>query len=149
MKITVLPQPNTELEVIIKCSQADSQEVEELISLLSCSNKKIPSRKNQETTMISFSSILYGEVVNRTVFLYTANDIYSTSYTLQQLENELNFLRCSKTMVVNLKQITHLKSMIGAKILATLSNNEKILISRHYASALREALQLYSKKRGV
>ena len=46
--------------------------------------------------------------------------------------------RCSRSAVVDLWAIRHLKSRPGGRIEATLATGERLVISRHYAPLLRE-----------
>ncbi len=141
MKITVLQDAVVEPEITIRCNNPDAVEIQLLVRMLKGGNKKIPAQQTDALTYLEPSEVLYGEFVGRGVFIYTKDAVLPTTVTLGQLEqNYPGFLRCSKSMVVNLYCIQKLKSEVSGRILATLSNNEQILISRHYASALRGAL---------
>lgn len=141
MKVTIDRQPGAALELIIRCADPDDPKVTELLRLTGNLGKKIPANHPGDLFFLDPQEVFYGEFVGRTVFLYTAQAVFPTGCTLAQLERDYNgFLRCSKSMVVNLLQIQRLKSEISGRILATLRNGEQILISRHYASILREAL---------
>ena len=52
----------------------------------------------------------------------------------------LGFCRVSRSMVVNLHGIRQLKRCAGSRIEATMRNEEKVIISRHYGPLLRERL---------
>ena len=69
--------------------------------------------------------------------------MYQTALTLAELEERWSttgLLRCGKSCVVNLYAIRRLRSCGAGRIEAALSTGEKIMISRHYAPALREKL---------
>ena len=51
------------------------------------------------------------------------------------------FFRCSKSMSVNLHSIASLKSCTDGRIVASLSNGERILIFRQYSRLLRNKLK--------
>jgi len=141
LKVTIYEQPNTETELIIRCSHRTQQEVQELLDLIDNNVNQMPLQKNDGFALIRPEKILYCEFVNRTVFAYTADEVFSTGFTLAQLEQRYpSLFRCSKSAVVNVRQISLLKSELNGRILATLSNGEQILISRHYASSLRKLL---------
>lgn len=53
---------------------------------------------------------------------------------------EDGFFRCGKSAAVNLRQTEQLRSQPGGRLLLTLSNGEKILVSRRYAAVLRRQL---------
>ena len=52
----------------------------------------------------------------------------------------MGLLRCGKSCIVNLYAIRRLRSCGAGRIEATLSTGERLMISRHYAPALRERL---------
>lgn len=141
MKVTILQEACGEPEVIIRCSDTNNREVCELLQTLERLDKKIPANSSSALSLLDPTDVLYGEFVGRGVFLYTHDAVLPTTVTLAQLEQEYNgFFRCSKSMVVNLGKIQALKSALGGRILATLKNGERILISRHYAGALRKKM---------
>ena len=60
---------------------------------------------------------------------------------LEQLLNIVNFIRCSKSMILNIDKVAALKSLASNRIDATMRNGEHILISRTYASDFRRRLK--------
>ena len=69
--------------------------------------------------------------------------MYQTALTLAELEDRwetMGLLRCGKSCIVNLYAIRRLRSCGAGRIGATLSTGERLMISRHYAPALRERL---------
>lgn len=99
--------------------------------------------------IISTDDILYVESVDRKTFGYTANEVYELGCKLYEIEERfklLNYIRISKSCIVNLKKIHSLKPEFGGKILATMENKEKLYISRQYAPVLREKIGLGGKR---
>lgn len=139
--------PGTQTEVIIRYSQANDLQVQELIALLELQNKRIVAtddNKPNETRFLSPTDVLYCEAVDSNVYIYLTTDVYRTPTNLARLEEnfeDAGFFRCSKSMVVNLHGIVSLKSGTNGRITVTLQNGEKILVSRHYSRAMREKLQ--------
>lgn len=98
---------------------------------------------------ISINDILYIEAVDRKTFGYTANEVYELDKKLYEIEEQyklMDYIRISKSCIVNLKKIHSLKPDFGGKILATMENSEKLYISRQYASVLKEKLKLGGKR---
>lgn len=150
LKVTVEEHENIEPELILRCPDAHAPQIQELLKLLTRTESRIPAQQHDDRLLLSPQEILYGEFVGRTVFLYTNEAVYPTSLSLKQLEADYyNFFRCSKSMIVNLNCIHRLKSQVGGRILTTLSNGEKLLISRHYAGSLRQRLDCAAQKRGT
>lgn len=98
---------------------------------------------------ISANDILYVESVDRKIFGYTADEVYELGCKLYEIEERyklLDYIRISKSCIVNLKKIHSLKPEFGGKILATMENKEKLYISRQYAPLLREKIGLGGKR---
>ena len=98
---------------------------------------------------ISINDILYIESVDRKTFCYTVNEVYELGFKLYEIEERyklMDYMRISKSCIVNLKKIHSLKPDFGGKILATMENNEKLYISRQYVSVLKEKLGLGGKR---
>ena len=139
MKITIQEDPQAGPELVIRCPDASDPRIQLLLSL--AAGQKLPVRLDGELAFFPPAEVLYCEYVERSVFAYTAGAVGSTSCSLGQVEREFpGFLRCSKNMVVNLYAIRSLRSELGGRLVATLCNGERILISRHYASGLRQTL---------
>ena len=111
--------------------------------MLEANRKRIPASCQRQPFLLKPSQILYAEAVEGSVFLYTADQVYTSPYSLSFLEKEYGedgFFRCGKSAAVNLRQTEQLRSQPGGRLLLTLSNGEKILVSRRYAAILRRRL---------
>ena len=130
-----------EESLILRCPDPNAPHIRALLALLRDADKRIPARSQDAHCFLHPADVLYAEYVDRSVFLYTCDSVLTTPLSLSELESlSCAFVRCAKAMVVRLGAIPHLKSRAGGRILATLQNGEQILISRHYAAALRSAL---------
>ena len=142
MKITHVQAPGIEKEIILRYDVED-EEIKEILQWLQTREKKIPVKIEDRFRLLSPNVILYFESVDNKVFAYTKERVLPVSSTLSELAAEyasVGFIHCSKSMVVNLHRIEALQSDFGGRIIATLQNQEKIIISRHYAKMLRERL---------
>lgn len=144
VKITLEPQePGAQTEVIIRCAQVNDSHVQRLIALLELQNQRIVATNGDETVLLAPTEVLYCEAVDSNVFVYLNSAVYKTPTSLAQLEQsfaDVGFFRCGKSMIVNLCGIASLKSGTNGRITVTLQSQEKILVSRHYAGAMRERL---------
>ena len=64
---------------------------------------------------------------------------------LYEIEDKLancGFVRIGKSIVVNLKEVASLKSDVAGKMIATLSNGERAVISRAYTPLIKQKLGL-------
>ena len=89
--------------------------------------------------------IYYFESVDNNVFAYGESQVYKCREKLYELENDLqntNFLRVSKSIILNLQKIEFLTPAYNGRFEATLQNKEKVIISRQYTPRLKEKLKM-------
>lgn len=144
MKITLVEDSDCTKEIIIRCPVVD-QEIQRLLRYLDEMNhdNRICAYQDGAVYLLQPQDILYAEVVDDKVYLCTRQQVYSSDYSLTALVQRLEpigFFRCSKAMAVNLHAIASISCGPGGRIIAVLSNNEKIIISRHYSAQLRRKL---------
>lgn len=91
-------------------------------------------------TKLYYYDIYYLEYLNRKVFVYTVKNVYEIKESLYKLERQLPnyFVRCSKSMIVNINEIKDFSSTLNGNLTANLLNNENIIISRRYVKAIKE-----------
>jgi len=133
----------SEPELVIHCREVDS-EVQKVLSLLDMQKKKLLGFAEQVECVIDPTEVLYCESVDGTVYIYAKDQVYKTAYTLNEIEtsfSQTGYFRCSKSMVLNINSVKSLKSELGNRIDALLSNDEHIIISRHYVKQLRTLLK--------
>lgn len=145
MKIVLQEESGcTETVVTIRCRAADSQ-IMELLATLRVFDQKITGEREGQTYLLEAADILYADSADRRTFLYTANGVYETSLRLYELEDRLSgsdFFRASKSMVVNFNQIRSLRPEFGGRLLLTMKNGEKCLVSRQYVPVVKTKLGL-------
>jgi len=145
LKITVEHVDCEENEVILRCKKID-EEMLEILSILKEQSLKLPAKKDGNITMLTPREIFYADAVDNKVFLYTGDNVYETSETLQLIESKFinfGFLRIGKSQVVNLQHVRNLRNLLNSRVELTLINNERLIVSRHYAQLLKNKLGLY------
>lgn len=78
--------------------------------------------------LINSSDVLYFDSVDNRTFLYTNDDVMEIKQKLYELEDILSdkdFVRISKSQIVNINQIRSLKPELNRTILVTLFNGER------------------------
>lgn len=142
MEIRVEHVPG-ELQVIVR-GPKESEELLRVLALLECGTKKLWARdEDGGLVALQVQDIVWCELVDDKAFVYTRDAIYRTSLSLAELASHwerAGLFRCSRSAVVNLWAICHLKSRPGGRIEATLATGERLMISRHYAPLLRERI---------
>jgi len=128
-----------ETEVIIKCIEKDEyvQKIEKSLKML---DFQIIAKKEDMTYTIHPQDIYYFESIENIVYAYSQKDVFVTTYKLYEIESllsQMTFLRVHKNTILNASKIKHFKSTINGRMEATLKNNEKVIISRNYVSALK------------
>ncbi|MDO5155302.1 MAG: LytTR family DNA-binding domain-containing protein [Eubacteriales bacterium] len=131
-----------ETSVEIHC-QEETEQVKRLKKHIEGYEERIQGKCDGQIMYVDTQDILYFESVDQTTFLYTKDKVLSTNYRLYELEKileETTFFRCSKSVIVNVKKIVTLRPEITRNILATLCNEEVIVISRRYVAAFRKLI---------
>lgn len=143
MKINIRTDSSvSETEISITCSQL-TPEIERLVSLVRVMDMKITGGKKGQLHILDIGEILYIDTVDKKTFLYTKTEVYESSLRLYELEAQLDgteFFRANKSCIINFEQIKALKSDIDGRILLTMSNSEKLYVSRQYAPFVKKKL---------
>lgn len=143
MKVSInIDESYTETEITINCAMM-GEELEKVIAALRVLDFKLTGTKNGQTYILDASQVLYMDTVDKKTFLYTKTDVYETTLRLYELEEQLSkndFFRAGKSSIINFNKIKSLKADIGGRIIVVLENNEKLVVSKQYASFIKEKL---------
>ena len=143
MKIIIeSPQPNEEDVVIVRCASPDQRLISMLLSFKTV-NTELTGYLNDKIARLNYQDVYYFESNENRVFAYCSSDVYEVKYKLYELEelfNPLDFVRCSKSMIINMEKIEFLSPLFSGKLEAHLKNGEKVLISRQYVHSLKAKL---------
>lgn len=133
-----------DVEVTVRGPE-DDPELLRILSLLQEEHKRFWGWDEQRVAVaIAPTSIIWAEMVDNKVFVYTSDAMYETAMGLAQLENQweqYGIFRCAKSFVINLNAVQSLRSCAGGRIEARMVTGEKVMVSRRYASLLRERIQ--------
>jgi len=113
------------------------------IKLLENNKNNIIGIKDGKSYVIDITKIYYIEAIDNKTFIYLKDDVYESKYKLYELENVLDrakFLRCSKSMICNIRKIKIVKTSLNGRLDATMLNDEQIVISRSYVKELKKML---------
>lgn len=144
MNIQIVENRKEALQVVIECRQIND-EVMRLKYHIELFDKKLQAKKENELYFINSSDVLYFESVDNRTFLYTEKDVLEVRQRLYELEVILSgkdFIRISKSQIININKIKSLKPEINRTILATMCNGEQLYISRKYVRAIRTMLSI-------
>ncbi len=144
MDIQIIEHREETLQVVIKCSKIDD-EVRKLKTHIELYDKRIQAKRDNEICFINALDVLYFESVDNRTFLYTEDDVMEIKQRLYELElilSEKDFIRISKSQIVNINKIKALKPEINRTILATMCNGEQLSVSRKYVRGIRQILSI-------
>lgn len=131
-----------ERKVIIECRKIDEQ-VLRLRAHLELFNNKLQAKTDSGSCLVNVMDALYFESVDDKVFLYTEVSVMEVRQRLYELEELLSgkdFLRISKSVIVNINKITALRPEMNRTLLLTMCNGEQLVVSRTYVKAFRGLL---------
>ena len=145
MKITIVDRPEGEEdEIIIRCRQMDEQMLKMIYALKACT-EKLTAFKDGKISQVSPENVYYFEAVDNKVFLYLEKEVLETKSKLYELEERFmgtDFLRVSKSVIMNLDKVKSLSPAFNGRFEANMKNGEKIVISRQYVALLKQKLGL-------
>lgn len=143
MKITIHEDPNiSDTEISIVCPQM-TEELRDMIANIGLIGHTFAGDKDDETFFIPVKDIFYFESVEGSIFFYTEKDMYKATARLYKIEEclqNLNFVRISKAVIVNLRKMQSIKQAEHSRLIATLINGEKIVVSRQYVPEIKKKL---------
>lgn len=144
LRIHINEDNSTEdIDIVINCKKTDER-ILKIVSMLSAFDRKITGVKNNQTYILDVSKILYIDTVDKKTFFYTKSDVYETPLKLYELEEQLeysDFFRAGKSIIINFNHIKALKPDIDGRILVTMSNDERLFVSRQYAHIIKNKLE--------
>ncbi len=129
--------------ITIRCPQTD-QKINRLVEIINSYYLTLTGKINNEEYVLKLDDIFYFEAVDNRVFAYTSDKIYEVSYKITELNEMLkdtSFLQIARTVILNIAKIDRISKMVNSRLLAILTNQEKIIISRAYAQNLKQKLK--------
>ena len=108
------------------------------------SNDMLAVKKGSDIALLEFSDVYMFRVENKQVKVYTESREYLVKKPLYQVEESLgsDFVRISKTTIVNLKKIERVAPSLKGMMFIQLKNGLKDNISRKYLPDFKQALDL-------
>ncbi|MDD6291680.1 MAG: LytTR family DNA-binding domain-containing protein [Lachnospiraceae bacterium] len=144
MEIQIVKHEKESLQVIIKCRELDD-EVMRLKCHIELFDQRLQAKKENELYFVNSSDVLYFESVDNRTFLYTEDAVMEVRQRLYELEmilSEKDFIRISKSQIVNINKIRALRPELNRTLLATMCNGEQLSVSRKYVKAIRNLLSV-------
>jgi two-component system LytT family response regulator len=107
--------------------------------------ERLPVEAAGRTVLIDLSEIRYAEARDDQVSIHTAEQLYTTRYSLQELERRLPrppFLRIHRAYLVNLKNVVEIRPYFNGAYLLTTNDaaRSELPVSRGHVRSLRSLL---------
>lgn len=145
MKILIEePKSGEEDQIIIRCRQL-SKELLQLIDNLKTQKPTIIGLDGNDIHRLDPDEIYYFESVDNKVFIYCRKKVFESKYKLYEIDElfaDSDYLRISKSAILNLNKIAFLSPAYSGRLEASLDNGEKAIISRQYVPELKKKLKL-------
>ncbi len=129
-------------QVVLECVDM-TKDFEDIREYVLMKGDTVTGYINDGAFALRLSDILYFEAVGERVFAYTENELYEIKRRLYELEENYRdrmFIRCSKSVIVNISKIESFRPAPDTRLLARMKNGEEIVISRMYAKVLKQRL---------
>ncbi|MDO5520953.1 MAG: LytTR family DNA-binding domain-containing protein [bacterium] len=141
MKVKLQQDPHkAETEVTISYEKMDSR-LHRMIGIIRQYEYTICGTIENRIFEIPLDEILYFDCTEGRTFFYTKENTYECEKNLITLEQELNqtsVLRVQKNCLMNTQHLECVSPYPNHRLLAEMSNGEKIIISRKYIPNLHE-----------
>lgn len=131
-----------EIEVLIRYASVN-RTVRTLEHLIKSVEKTVACSLDGREVLLGAGDIFYIESVDKRTFIYGESKVYRSGKRLYQLLEELEdagFLQVSKSCILNGNMLESIRPLVNSRMEATLSNGEKVNVTRKYVSSIREKL---------
>ena len=132
-----------EEEIIIRCYEVNDEILELMKKLKTKSSSILIGYYEDSIYQLSQSNVYYFESVDNKVFIYCRDKLYESKqklYELEQICDQRKFFRASKSTIINIAKISHIKPSLSGRFEAVMENGEKVLVSRQYVPILKAKL---------
>ena len=142
MRVSIRKILNKEEEqVIIECAQitSDIRDIEAYV--MGKGTELSGVTQEQHTKQFHLKEVYYFEALDEKVFAYTKEQVYEIKmrlYEVAESYKNYHFVRCSKSVVLNLMLLDSISPAMSGRFYAHMKNGEKLMISRQYAPQVKK-----------
>lgn len=144
MKIDMIQISQKEDERVIIEYSAMTPEIEDIRSYVLTKGKELSGIANgRYMERFRLDDVYYFEALDEKVFAYTKSNVYEIKarlYEVAEAYRKYHFVRCSKSVVLNLFLLNSISPALNGRFFAHMRNGEKLIISRQYAPILRQII---------
>lgn len=141
MKVHIRKIPDKAKEqVIIECVEV-TPEITDIKAYVTRKGKELSGVTDGQRMMrFRLEDVYYFEALDEKVFAYTREQVCEVKmrlYEVEKLYGDHHFVRCSKSVVMNLMLLEGISPALNGRFFAYMKNGEKLMISRQYAPKLK------------
>jgi len=140
LKIIIEKPLDGEDEQIIVKSNNITPELLATLSKIAAHDNALIATVGTEIHRVRPADVFYIETVDNKTFIYCESNVYESKQKLYELEElrMTDFLRISKSAIINLSKVKSLIPSISGRLEAVLQNGERVVISRQYVNELKK-----------
>ncbi|SHH61349.1 LytTr DNA-binding domain-containing protein [Sporobacter termitidis DSM 10068] len=132
-------------ELVIRCGRVDDtiRRIHQYVIEQTQAGAKITFYKDNEEFYFPLEEVLFFETEGEHIYAHTASDAYRIKYRLYELEELLpkDFVRASKSAVVNVRQIYSIaRNITASSLIRFVGSHKQLYVSRYYYAELRRRL---------
>lgn len=138
-----MPVDKAKVTVEAQSFSDDVQNLMKTIDNLDNHTDVVPLAVDDRVVMIQLDEIIAIEVYKNELTVYTQVKAYKLRGKLKEMYQRLNngdFIKISKSAVINLNHLSSLEASFSGNMLAFMDNDEKLTVSRKYLTQLKESL---------
>ena len=143
MKITIEALADgAEEEIIIRTNTMDS-DIINLIYAVKAGRNRITAFYENEIVQLDSKEVYFFESVDNKVYACCEKKVFEIKqklYELEEIYKQTNFVRISKSMIVNISKVSKIVPMFNGRLEGVLCNGEKVIITRQYVANLKKKL---------
>ncbi len=127
-------------QVVIECTEI-TPEVEDIRTYVMGKGVELSGVTNdRRTERFRLESVYYFEALDEKLFACTEEQVYEVKMRLYEAERDFerfHFVRCSKSVVLNLLLLEGISPALNGRFFAHMKNGERLMISRQYAGKMK------------
>ena len=143
-KITYIDRENTErAELYVKPGHRSLEELVSLIEKETYKEQILYVSDGKDQYQLRCTHLFYIESMEGKLLLHAEKKIFQYKKKLYEVEEELPeyFVRISKAVILNLRQVEHYSPQLNGTMKVTLLNKEEVYISRKYLQQIRSKIR--------
>lgn len=133
-------------KINILFSEQNIDDIKILVTTLSRgASYYINVENTQGVKHMDIKDIMYFEALDNDVFAIVGNSRYyvlEKLYILEQTLTDRNFVRVSKSFLVNIAHISFIKPMLNSKLKLIMGNKDVVEVNRTYVKTFKERMKL-------